>query len=95
MLLERTGRSEVDASLLRGRHRDLCVQLDAPYDFPPLQIPEQNEVLARLCASRVLELAGGTSTDTLRLTAQPDDVKHYVREHPRLAHLFPLTMHRP
>lgn len=87
LLLERTGRSEVHATLLRGRHKDLCTKLQACDEFPVLQIPEQNEAIARLCASRLLEPAGGT----LRLTAQPDDIKHYVREHPALSHLFPTT----
>ena len=54
-----------------------------------LQIPEQNEAIARLCAARLLEPAGSAAIGTLRLTAPLDDVKHYVREHPRLEHLFP------
>jgi origin recognition complex subunit 1 len=89
LLLERTGRAEVDRTALRGRHRDLCERLYAPEDFPVLQIPEQNEAIARLCAARLLEPAGSAAIGTLRLTAPLDDVKHYVREHPRLEHLFP------
>ena len=85
--------SEVESTVLRGSHKELCKVLNAPDEFPLLQIPEQNEAIARLCASRLLEPAGGTrthaATGTLRLTAQPEDVKHYVREHPTPASMFP------
>ena len=91
LLLERTGRSEVDSTQLRGRHRDICASLRAPDDFPVLQIPEQNEVIARLCASRLLEPAGGTATGTLRITALPDDIKAIIREHPNLEKIFPVS----
>ena len=90
LLLHATGRSEVDATRLRDRHRALCTQLESE-EFPVLQKPEQNEVIARLCASRLLDAcgSGAVMTGTMRLTAQPEDVKHVVREHEALKHLFP------
>ena len=89
LLLQSTGRSEVDGKHLRERHKHLCETLRSD-DFPVLQIPEQNEVIARLCASRLLDPSGGSLTyGTMRVTAQPDDIKDVVRKTPSLAHLFP------
>ena len=88
LLMERSGKSEVDECDLRTRHRALCLAIDSP-DLPCLSAPEQEEAIARLCASRLLD-AGATS-GALRLTVQPDDVKMTVRAVESLSHLFPNT----
>ena len=103
LLLHSTGRSEVDATQLRQRHRAICAQLHATHgaaaaeEFPVLQIPEQNEAVARLCAARLLDATGGGSvlSGNLRLTAAPEDVRHVVRGHETLKHLFPQTQQQP
>ena len=87
LLMERSGKSEVEETLLRHRHRQICTQLDA-IELPALSAPEQNEAIARLCAARLLD--GGASAGTLRLTIQADDVKTTVRGVELLNHLFPV-----
>ena len=69
------------------RHKSICASLDC-MDVPQLSPPEQNEAIARLCASKLLDTA--PTAGALRLTVQPDDVKATVRGEPRLAHLFPI-----
>ena len=86
ILMSASGRSEVEEATLRHRHRAICMQLDCP-ELPCLSGPEQNEVIARLLAARLVDTS--STPQMLRLTVQPEDVKATIRTVPRLAHLFP------
>ena len=86
LLMSASGRSEVEESALRHRHKAICMQLDCA-EVPTLAAPEQNEAIARLVAARLLDIS--STPHTLRLTVQTDDVKATVRAEPRLAHLLP------
>lgn len=87
LLMSASGRSEVEESALRHRHKAICMQLDCA-EVPTLAAPEQNEAIARLVAARLLDTS--STPHTLRLTVQTEDVKATVRAEPRLAHLFPV-----
>lgn len=87
LLMSASGRSEVEESALRHRHKAICMQLDCA-EVPALSAPEQNEAIARLVAARLLDVS--STPHTLRLTVQTEDVKATVRAEPRLAHLFPV-----
>ena len=86
LLMNSSGRSEVEEAALRHRHTVICTTLSCD-ELPVLSVPEQNEAIARLCAARLLDTAVGPGT--LRMTVQPEDVKATVRSVPRLSHLFP------
>ena len=90
LLMKASGKAEVDEVVLRNRHKAICASLDSN-DVPPLSAPEQNEAIARLCASRLLDTA--PTAGALRLTVQPEDVRATVRGELRLAHLFPTPSH--
>ena len=51
LLMNASGRSEVDEAALRQRHRTICTSMLSD-DLPVLPVPEQNEAIARLCAAR-------------------------------------------
>ena len=87
LLMNASGKSEVEEALLRARHRAICMTNMHSEDVPPLPVPDQNEAIARLCAARLLDAA--PTAGTLRLTVQPDDVRAVIRSVPQLAHLFP------
>jgi Cdc6-like AAA superfamily ATPase len=86
LLMQSSGRSEVEEADLRQRHRAICERLKCA-ELPELSVPEQNEAIARLCASRLLD--NSTGVGALRLNVQSDDVKATVRGVPLLANLFP------
>ena len=85
LLMNSSGRSEVEEAALRQRHRAITTSMNAD-ELPTLLVPEQNEAIARLCAARLLDVSG---VGSLRLTVQSDDVKATVKAEPCLVHLFP------
>ena len=85
LLINATGRSEVDEVALRARHKAICMQL-ACEELPVLTVPEVNEAIARLCAARLID---PSEHGRLRLPIQIDDIKATIANTPHLAHLFP------
>jgi len=72
----RTGRAEVDVHALAAQHGMICEQyasLHAPSES------EQNEMVARLCCSRLL--APAAVPGAIRLVVAADDVKRALQDH--------------
>ena len=80
-----SGRAEIGEVRLLQRHNAVCAQLLAARADAPNET-EQREMVARLCAARLLAPAGPAE---YRLTVTPDDVKYVCQKTPESAALFP------
>ena len=75
-LQSRTGRAEVDVAALTAQHTSLCGQYASLYS--PSEA-EQQEMVARLCCSRLM--APAAVAGAIRLVVAADDVKRALAEH--------------
>ena len=87
MLHASTGRAEVSTLELSNRHVALTTRVFGA--GLALSQPEHAEIVARLCASRLL--APAAAPGLVRLMVQVDDVKHVARGVAEFAELFPTS----